>query len=290
MLRSVVYELNVMLIGTILLFILTNVTGAPADCRSRNRAPYDKEIRLKEYPYLALLTKDDDLCGGAIIDDKHIVTSAFCLHRFENTDGLDAHLGMKKLGDSDQIIQVKSMYPHEKFESGETSNDIGLVRLELPITFNDIVKKARISQDCNDIFEKDDELTAIGWRKLKRDSYPVTFQKENVCYVKPEQCRNTYKNKKHVKITPEHICAWNTVKSDKSCKRNGGGPLIFPNRTTGKHEFVGITSYGLDCSQTYPTIYTSVCDHFDWLAKTKSMSYEEEEDEKEEEDDDYDEY
>lgn len=81
-------------------------------------------------------------CGGALINDKYIITAAHCLaRRVDKVKHTRIILGLNNLSNisssSPHLLPVSKIIIHEDYddEDHRAYNDIALIRLENPISF-----------------------------------------------------------------------------------------------------------------------------------------------------------
>ena len=124
-------------------------------------------------------------CGGTIIDAKTILTAAHCYHG-KNLDRNDyfVYAGAVHLFDrahTAQIAFVESITLHESFNYNRLENDVAILKLKTPLTFNYKVQPACLPDAS---FKPSGNGVASGWG-LKRQ-YPEEISPEDLqvcrCY------------------------------------------------------------------------------------------------------------
>lgn len=111
-----------------------------------------------EFPFIVAIYKDGNFhCGGSIYNEHWIITAGHCtrnfeLHYFEVWAGI---LRRSSFSPSAQISKVSHVIRHPNYERATMTNDIALMRMKTPFTFNRWVRpiclpaKERLSMGDN---------------------------------------------------------------------------------------------------------------------------------------------
>ncbi|XP_015126443.1 chymotrypsin-1-like [Diachasma alloeum] len=215
-----------------------------------------------EFPWQVSLRMDyTHVCGGSIIDDRHILTAAHCV---QEEDGR-LFKGMRVLIGSNNARQwfpkthkVKSLHPHKKYRQVEPYRyDIAIVTLEEPIEFNDRQKPIALPEKDVSI---GDEVTVSGWGHTNwpaaMKTYPVTLMKMEKKIVSNSRCMRDHQSV----IYRDQLCAYGGYGKG-VCSGDSGSGLIYNG------QIVGIASWVMPCAVGYPDVYTRVYSHKDWIAR-----------------------
>ncbi|CAL4065135.1 unnamed protein product, partial [Meganyctiphanes norvegica] len=224
------------------------------------------EVVPHSYPcQVALWVKDDQyqwFCGGALISEEWILTSAFCANGAIEADVLLGAHNITSPEDTQVKVLAADFIVHEEFDDWTLANDIGLIKLEHPVILNDYVKTAILPNhnECHGDFE-DKLVTATGWGWTSDDSDGLSpiLNKVDMLTFGLEDCATLLTD-----ITTKHICT-RTSRGHGICMDDWGGPLHYINY--GVTEVRGITSFIGDngCQSGEPNVFTSVCSYRGWI-------------------------
>ena len=101
-------------------------------------------------------------CGGTIIDAKTIITAAHCYHgKNLNAGNWFITAGVVHIQDgAGQSVFVEKITLHESWNPSTTDNDIAILKLKTPLTFNDKVQRACLPEAS---FVPTGKAVASGW-------------------------------------------------------------------------------------------------------------------------------
>lgn len=87
------------------------------------------------------------------------------------------------------------------------------------------------------------------------------LQKVSLEITNQSSCESAYPNK----ITSAQFCTYTNGKD--TCNSDSGGPLMYTTNTTGVNLLyqIGVTSYGLYCASSSPSVNTKVAAYLDWI-------------------------
>ena len=101
-------------------------------------------------------------CGGTIIDAKTILTAAHCYHG-KNLNAADFFVtaGVVHVQDgAGQSAFVEKITLHESYNPKTVNNDIAILKLKTPLTFNDKIQRACLPEAS---FIPTGKAVASGW-------------------------------------------------------------------------------------------------------------------------------
>ncbi|XP_058449068.1 serine protease grass-like [Malaya genurostris] len=268
----------------------------PMNCgtTTADRVAYGLQTGVFEYPWMALLRFRDfnqdlvDGCGGTLIHERYVLTAAHCLH--DRKLILDhVRLGEhNKITDIDcegedgdcagpvQDVRVETTIIHPMYNNPKFRNDIGLIRLERNVIFDDQIKPIclPITKEFSSILHSKYILT--GWGTTENNSLSNVLLKAYLPRIENEQCEHIMKsNSLEVELSEHQFCAGGRDLKD-SCRGDSGGPLGTVGLLHNEPRFIqfGIVSIGVNsCGlKNIPSIYTRVGLYMDWIIENMKPS------------------
>ncbi|XP_034488992.1 chymotrypsin-2 [Drosophila innubila] len=209
-------------------------------------------------------------CGGAIIDERWILTAAHCIHGkspevFRVLTGTqDLQQNVSKYYYLDRIVE------HCNYEPRKYRNDIALLHLNESIVFDNATQRVELDHEP---LVAGDWLLLTGWGTLSLGGeVPAKLQRLEVEYVPFEQCREAHGNSTNVDIG--HVCTYND-KGRGACHGDSGGPLVHNGK------LVALVNWGMPCARGKPDASASIAYYHDFIRTHLSLSEAEAEEEAE---------
>ena len=197
-------------------------------------------------------------CGGSLISDKHVLTSASCVSS-DNT--YYVHLGDTILGNDKDVsfnrtVLVTNKYLHPDYDRPE--NNIAILEMAEPVALDQHgnIKPVCLPDQGAEFsrFRADfTETTAIvsGWGEndLTNANSSSWLHEIQVTVFADEECDQ---------ITPSELCAGVLEGSEAPCVGDDGGPLVVsdPNVNNNGLTIAGIVGFDFGCNsvQTYTKV------------------------------------
>ena len=218
------------------------------------------------------------MCTAAIINDRYILTAAHCVQSEKVTpDHIYAWNG--PICEKEQLkktprLEIKKIIKHEKFAAIQNYNDIALLELKTPLTFN-----TTFSPVCLPNFSSFNNLFAAGWGLVNQNSVSGPVLTPATCLMEAEltlrpwiACETIFGMNPWTGATSQLLCAGG---ASNVCMGDSGGPLM--SRQFGRVYEAGLTSHGTrDCGlqtqfQTqFPSIFEQTTFHREWILKHTS--------------------
>ncbi|NXE68279.1 FA9 factor, partial [Calcarius ornatus] len=227
-----------------------------------------------EVPWQVLLVNSQGLgfCGATIINEKWLVTAAHCL-KPGYTHNLTAVAGEHDVRSDDhteQLRKVVRVLPHPTYNASinEYHNDIALLELERPLTFNSYVTPVCLgSREFTNALLKQGVGTVSGWGKvLFRGRTATTLQVLRVPFVDRPTCLKSTSTS----ILQNMFCAGFPTGGRDTCEGDSGGP--YTTEIEGTWFLTGITSWGEECALPGKYgIYTRVSKYVKWIKQTTRL-------------------
>ena len=234
----------------------------------RTRIVGGQEAEPGEFPWqVALVTRGSSrpFCGGTLLSSHTVLTAAHCLtglttSRFRLVVGEHDYTR----SDGERVVQPASFLIHPQYNSRNTDNDFGLVRLAKPVTFSRRVQPVCLPAPATNY----DRVAAVvsGWGTTRSGgAQPATLHEATVSTRPNSECRGAGTAYSAEQITASMICAAGPGRD--SCQGDSGGPLVTQERG-GYYALVGLVSWGYGCAQSNaPGVYARVTAQLDWIKR-----------------------
>ncbi|KAL2751137.1 transmembrane protease serine 9-like [Vespula maculifrons] len=223
----------------------------------------EKISKPHDFPWIVVLLNAGSVhCGGALINDRYVLTAGHCV-RWTKVNDITVGLGVYDVDDPNDgyIVPIDKMILHENFTSNiiHDNNDIALIKLKNVVEYNAYVQPICFpNKDANYTGQK---VKVTGWGTVAVNGATSQFLREtNLNVLSLNTCKNTSIGKY---LTNSVICAYSD--NTDACQGDSGGP-IFIERPNRKNEIIGIISWGLGCAnKDVPGVYVKITDYLNWI-------------------------
>ncbi|XP_065368071.1 serine protease filzig [Calliphora vicina] len=234
--------------------------------KGANFGAYPWQVLVRESTWLGLFTKNK--CGGVLITSRYVITAAHCqpgflaslvavMGEFDISGDLESKRAVTK--------NVKRVIVHRQYDPATFENDIALLELESPVTFDTHIVPICMPSDIADFTGR--MATVTGWGRLKYGGgVPSVLQEVQVPVIENSVCQEMFHTAGHnKKILNSFLCAGYANGQKDSCEGDSGGPLVL-QRADGRYELAGTVSHGIKCAAPYlPGVYMRTTFYKPWL-------------------------
>uniref|UniRef100_A0A3P9AXH9 Zgc:100868 n=1 Tax=Maylandia zebra TaxID=106582 RepID=A0A3P9AXH9_9CICH len=180
--------------------------------------------------------------------------------------GLTVNLGRQSLqGSNPNAVSrtVTQIIKHPNYNSGTNDNDVCLLRLSSPVTFNNYISPVCLAAS-DSIFYSGVNSWVTGWGNIGEGvslPSPQNLMEVEVPVVGNRQCNCDYGVGS---ITDNMICAGLSAGGKDSCQGDSGGPMV--SKQSGRWIQAGVVSFGEGCARpNLPGVYARVSQYQTWI-------------------------
>ncbi|XP_055386113.1 trypsin-1 [Condylostylus longicornis] len=222
------------------------------------------KINITDAPYqISLQTSYGHICGGSIISEKWILTAAHCTSG-QLADRMKIRLGTSTYASGGNVIKVKKIVQHEKFNISTVDYDYSLLELESNIEFDENKRPIKLP-DSKELVLDGDICRVSGWGNTQNEVEKRNWLREaEVPVFNQELCFEKYKD--YGGVTERMLCAGYIEGGKDACQGDSGGPLNHNN------VLVGVVSWGYGCAKPdYPGVYSRVSYVREWIKEKTNI-------------------
>ncbi|XP_061576321.1 transmembrane protease serine 13a [Cololabis saira] len=241
------------------------------DCgkqQSTSRIIGGSVAKIGQWPWqLSLHYKGSHVCGGVMIAPDFVLSAAHC---FPSTalspDNWKVYGGAVSLDQLPQPYLVKKIILNENYSSRTNDQDIALLKLTQPVTFNDKVQPACLPALAKE-FPHGTHCWTSGFGTTEASSGVVSkdLMEVTVDIIDTRVCNSRWVY--GGAVTRNMLCAGKLEGGKDSCQGDSGGPLVCQGESS--WYVTGITSWGAGCGKkNKPGVYTKVSSLLPWIYST----------------------
>jgi len=244
-----------------------HLSAPPAGAQIESRIVGGKNAAPGDYPWMVALASKGhrslfqrQFCGATLVHPSWVVTAAHCVEDYRAAQ-IEVWVNLTYLDNTTDAVRrnVAAIYIHPAFAEDREENllnDIAFLLLDEPVLDVTPIDYARSA----DTAVPGHTVRALGWgATTKRGAFPTALLEADLAIRPISVARRRFRTKS---LNRRHLAA--SASGKDTCQGDSGGPLVLPAGGDLPDRFVGITSFGIGCSEGFPGIYTNV-GHYSWL-------------------------
>ncbi|XP_004543745.1 transmembrane protease serine 13a [Maylandia zebra] len=223
--------------------------------------------KIGHWPWqLSLQFRGSHVCGGVLISPDFVLSAAHCFPRDNSAlspQNWRVYGGTVSLNNLPVPYFVEKIIVNENYNTKTNDQDVVLLKLTSPVTFNDKVQPACLPA-YNQNFVQGTQCWTSGFGTTQAGSGVVSkdLMEVSVDIIDTRVCnsRDAYGGL----VTNNMLCAGKLEGGKDSCQGDSGGPLVCQGES--RFYLVGITSWGAGCGEkNKPGVYTRVSSVLPWI-------------------------
>lgn len=227
------------------------------------------------YPYYAFSGEvGDGFCGGSLISESMVLSSAHCNSVWRHSDqaliGLHdrtANVGAKDFDNAPEKFAIRKRILHPNFNFDTFEHDLMIIVLDGKSTARPVcLNRNRKTQT---VFGGDKRLFVMGFGQTSYAGKNSNVLLEtDLQYISRKKCRKKYMPDYNYVINYNMLCADGSKENKDACRYDSGGPLIMKRGSHGGQDLqIGVISWGVKCA-AYPGVFSNIGTQFRWIERT----------------------
>ncbi|XP_044001707.1 trypsin-like [Aphidius gifuensis] len=230
------------------------------DGKKANKLVGGIDVDIDDYSfYVSLRLHHNNICGGSMINENHILTTASCITLGKNIflSNIEILIGSNDIIGFDAVASfhdVSLVIIHPEYKPVEFwKNDISILRVMRNIKINLQV----VLPSIEFLYERF-HLEIIGWGKPPLPFYIERLEKLNVYSILRTECSKYFRS--GYILSPGQSCILPSIPAASFIKGDGGNPII----TVKENHIVGMIS-AISIYHPNLAIYTKVIVYVNWI-------------------------
>ncbi|XP_076303036.1 trypsin 5G1, partial [Lasioglossum baleicum] len=227
-----------------------------------------ERVAIEEYPFAVSLQNNgtffghqvEHFCGGGIVGEKWIITSAQCALRIQ-VKPFHVRAGTSRYYEGGDVYGVRSVAIHPAFNAFNYDYDVGLVELSTSITFDKTKQPIHLPKTYSMIIDGS-LVEVLGWGASQLLG-PVSDQllQSEMRKISNQNCEEASGGNL---LTNRMFCTLSDTA--RPCVGDSGSPLVLGDT------LFGVASWSRSCEWQYPTAFTAIAEVKDWISGVTGIS------------------
>ncbi|XP_053688913.1 chymotrypsin-2-like [Sabethes cyaneus] len=211
-----------------------------------------------QFPYQVSL-RDQQLthfCGGAIINNRWVITAASCAVEREPSNVL-VLTGTQRLSTGGTNHQADRIIVHPFFNILTLENDVAVIRVRTPIMLTGDTAAISMASTYLSI-GYGAFISGWGRRAIDQPAFPDWLQYITTTIITHTECQARFESPYDDRIVTSVLCTSNPP-GEGACLGDAGSPLVYNG------ELHGVVSWSIPCGMGHPDVHSRVTSHRAWV-------------------------